>query len=210
MFYNIVQIGAFTGNDDVYKMLTEQPQCNAILVEPVPWFFDILKRNYWGIKNPSRVVFVNNVINTYDGECDFHCMKDNVNYKFNYNNEVDWGKEISSLKLNIIKEHENMFLDNCKFQFETLKLKCLSPRSFVKQYDVTGIEYLKIDAEGFDYNILINWPFDLVMPTYIKFETTHLDGSVNKFSRYTELDNLLVKYGFKYLKTENRDAIYVR
>ena len=50
MFYSIVQIGSFIGNDDVYKMLTEQPQCNAILVEPVPWFFDTLKRNYWGIK----------------------------------------------------------------------------------------------------------------------------------------------------------------
>jgi FkbM family methyltransferase len=209
MFYSIVQIGAFIGNDDVYKMLMEQPQCNAILVEPVPWFFDTLKRNYWGIKNPSRIVFDNSVINTYDGECDFHCMKEDVKYKFNYNTEIDWGKEISSLRLNIIKEHE-MFLDNCQFQYDTLKLNCISPTSFVKKHNITSLEYLKIDTEGFDFEILTNWPFNLAMPKYIKFETTHLDGSVNKFSRYTELDNLLGRYDFKYLKTENRDAIYVR
>ena len=47
MFYNIVQIGAYVGNDDVHKIIVNEPSVNALLIEPVPWYFDKLKQNHF-------------------------------------------------------------------------------------------------------------------------------------------------------------------
>ena len=46
MFFNIVQIGAFSGNDKVYDILKKEITANALLIEPVPWVFEELKNNY--------------------------------------------------------------------------------------------------------------------------------------------------------------------
>lgn len=208
MFYNIVQIGAYVGNDDVYKIIINEPSVNALLIEPVPWYFDKLKQNYSNISNPSRITFDNTVIHTYDGECQFHCMKE-VEYEFNYNTDKNWGPEISGVNLQLIKQHEQ-YLNNQQFQYETLNLKCITSLSLINKYNITDIEFLKIDAEGLDYDLITNWPFDKVKPKYIKFEHCHLDGHVNSNESYRSLDMFLSNRNYVFLKDEGLDKIYIR
>ena len=58
MFYNIVQIGAYVGNDDVHKIIVNEPSVNALLIEPVPWYFDKLKQNYSNISDNEQIVAI--------------------------------------------------------------------------------------------------------------------------------------------------------
>jgi len=206
MVYDIVQIGAYIGNDDVHNILKNELNASALLIEPVPWYFEKLKQNYKSIINPQRIKFDNRVINTYDGECDFYCIKD-LDYKYNYNSEKNWVPEISGVKLELIKEHEQ-FLKNETIKYETLKLKCITVLTLLKEYDITNIEFLKIDAEGLDFDLLINWPFETIAPKYIKFEACHLDGHVNKNTKLNILNDFLVKRNYSYLKQEGLDVIY--
>lgn len=208
MFYSIVQIGAFTGMDDVHHILLKETNVNALLIEPVPWYFEKLKKNYSSIKNPKRIQFDNRVINTYNGECDFHCVKD-LNYNYNYNIEKNWGPEISGTKLNMIKEHEK-FLKNESFEYETLKLKCITTSTLLQEYNINKIEFLKIDAEGLDFDLLINWPFQKVAPKYIKFEACHLDGHVNKKTKIETINRFLNEKKYSFLNAGEMDLTYIR
>ena len=208
MFYNIVQIGAYVGNDDVYKIIVNEPNINALLIEPVPWYFDKLKQNYSNIPNPNRISFDNSVIHIYDGECIFHCMKE-VEYEFNYNTDKNWGPEISGVNLELIKEHEQ-YLNNQHFQYKTLNLKCITSLSLINKYNITDIEFLKIDAEGLDYDLITNWSYDKVKPKYLKFEHCHLDGHINSNSSANTLNIFLNNRGYKFLKDESLDRVYIR
>lgn len=206
---NIFQIGAYTGNDDIHAMLNENINRTAILIEPVPWFFNKLKTNYSNIINPRRIAYENVVINTYDGECDFYCMKDNVQYNYNYDADADWGSELSGLYEHIIKEHQDMFFKECEAKYVKLKLPCTTVRTLLKKYNITQIEYLKIDAEGFDGEILKTWPYDIIKPKYLKFESTHLDGHVNQFSTGRQIETKLLQEGYEFYKIFHRDLIYI-
>lgn len=44
-----------------------------------------------------------------------------------------------------------------------------------KMTDVTDIDYLKIDVEGYDYEILKMFPWDRYRPKNVKFESEHLE-----------------------------------
>lgn len=206
MFYNIVQIGAFVGKDEVHDILTKETNATAILIEPVPWFYDKLMENYSTISNSNRITFSSDVINLYDGVCEFHCME-NIDYKFNYQTEKNWGPEISGTSMVLIKEHEQ-YLDGQSFQYRTLNLNCISPKSFIKKHNITGIEFLKIDAEGMDFDLITNWPFDTIKPKYLQFEICHLDGHVNQKTKLNPLNSFLNKMGYNFLKNNGLDVIY--
>ena len=107
----------------------------------------------------------------------------------------------------MIREHEQ-YLDNQSFRYETVKLKCLTPISFIDKHNITGIEFLKMDAEGLDYELLMNWPFNLIKPKYLKFEVCHLDGHINKKTKFNSLNRYLNKRGYKFLEADGLDVVY--
>ena len=202
MFFNIVQIGAFSGNDKVYDILKKEITANALLIEPVPWVFEELKNNYKKIANPDRLLFDNSVINIYDGECEFYAIN-NKQYSEN------WAIQLSSLKLTLIKEHEQ-FLKNNELEYQKLILPCINSLSLIKKYNITDIEFLKIDVEGLDYDLVKGWPYDKVKPKYFQFEFAHLDGKINSRKSFFSMDLFLNTKGYTLLKYEDLDVIYKR
>jgi FkbM family methyltransferase len=211
MKIDILQIGSYIGKDDIHKILEKETSCSAILVEPVPWFYKKLIKNYENIINPSRIIFENSVINVFDGICDFHCMKDEGNDLDFFGININWIKEISSLNLNMIKEHEEIILKNqINFKYETLKLNSITPRSLIKKYNISNVEYLKIDAEGSDFKILECWPFEIISPKYVKLEMAHLDGSVNKKEKLKELKEIMNKKEYSLLRIQDLDIIFYK
>lgn len=202
MFFNIVQIGAFIGTDKIHDILKKESEANALLIEPVPWNFEKLKNNYKSIINPDRIIFDNSVINTYNGECQFYAVKDK---KYSQ----DWATQISSLKLNFIKDHEQ-FLNSNEIEYEKLTLKCIKSEDIIQKYNITDIEFLKIDVEGFDYELIQDWPFDKIKPKYIQFELAHLDGKVNSKKKYFLMHEFLKSKRYNFLKDEDLDIIYKR
>lgn len=202
MFFNIVQIGAFIGNDKIHKILKNKVDANALLIEPVPWNFEKLKNNYKNICNPNRILFSDSVINNYNGQCEFYAVK-HKNYS------QDWFIQLSSLKLNLIKEHEKL-LNNDVIEYQKLILPCINSLSLIEKYNITDIEFLKIDAEGSDCDLIKDWPYYKINPRYIQFESAHLDGKINSNNIFFSINEFLKTKGYFFLKQEKLDVIYKR
>lgn len=213
MNIDILQIGAFIGKDDVQKILETETYCTAILVEPVPWFYEQLIKNYKNIINPSRIFFENSVINNFDGMCNFHCIEDKKYAQNIFGMNINWFKELSSLKINMIEEHEKVLSHDgfdLKLEYKTLNLKSITSHTLIKKYNITSLQYLKIDAEGTDFQILMNWPFDMISPKYIQFESCHLDGYVNKNENVQKLAKFLNEKKYIFLKQDKLDMIFIK
>ena len=60
-------------------------------------------------------------------------------------------------------------------KIEKKKVKCLKISKFLKKNNITNIEYLSIDIEGMDYDVLINLDLNKFKIKNISFEHLHLN-----------------------------------
>lgn len=76
----------------------------------------------------------------------------------------------------------------------------------IKMCDITDIDFLKIDTELHDYEILKMFPFDLISPKIIKVETrdglTHLNTKIG-------IHNLLISNGY-HIETDTDDTFAIK
>ena len=54
------------------------------------------------------------------------------------------------------------------------EVACINFPTLLKQFDVSKVDLLHIDTEGFDYEVIKLFDFDLLKPTVVAFEHTHL------------------------------------
>ena len=86
----------------------------------------------------------------------FYCLEDFPNYQIFSNSEL------------FVKKH---------FPNGTIKKKtvnCQKISDFFKIHDISNIDYLSIDIEGMDYEVLYNLDFNKVIIKNISFEHLHL------------------------------------
>jgi hypothetical protein len=72
--------------------------------------------------------------------------------------------------------------------------------------DITEIDFLKIDTELHDYEILKMFPFDLVSPKIIKVETR--DG-LTRLDTKIEIHNILISKGY-HIETDTGDTFAIK
>ena len=53
-------------------------------------------------------------------------------------------------------------------------------KDYIKENDIKSIDLLQIDAEGHDYQILMDFPFEDVLPTVVRYETAGGKGVFSK------------------------------
>jgi len=57
---------------------------------------------------------------------------------------------------------------------EKVEVKTICFNTLFRVTNITEIDYLKIDTEGYDGEVLQMFPWDVCKPKYIKFESEHL------------------------------------
>ena len=76
----------------------------------------------------------------------------------------------------------------------------------IDDYKIDEIDLLHIDTEGHDYNILINYDFE-IKPKKILFEHKHTDGT-NKCERnYNKILNKLYNLGYEFVSKNTEDTL---
>lgn len=109
-----------------------------------------------------------------------------------------WGRGISHV---ISNNHLGwkMLLDpsHHKTRKEPRQVPCITLDTLIDQHNIKSIDYLKIDTEGHELNILKSFSFG-VRPSFIKAEHKHVDNNI--------LNNLLKSHA--YIVYEERDDIY--
>jgi FkbM family methyltransferase len=161
---NIIQVGANDGKrfDELSKFIDESIS-NCILIEPIPKYFEELKKN---LKNKKNVKLENCAISK-DNEISFLYSVKN-NYLNKYDEHI---KAISSFDIKHLLRHGVK-----KKHIEKIKVMSSNFRSLIKKYDLKDLDLLYIDAEGYDGKIVLDFFENSKFEPIIIFEYVHIDS----------------------------------
>ena len=162
-----IEIG--TCDFDTNLPLIESGDWKGIMCEPAPIYFGNLKKQFEEIKNSENLILENLAISDYNGKLDFAVARND------HSVENSWQKGISS----VVSDHhsgERLFDydENKNLIAETIEVPCLTLDELIYKHKIESIDYLKIDAEGHEMNIIDAYSWD-IKPTIIKLEHMHID-----------------------------------
>ena len=69
-------------------------------------------------------------------------------------------------------------------------------KDYIKQKNIQKIDFIKIDTEGYEYEILIGLEDKIQLVNTIMFEH-HYDNMIKKNYTFSDINDLLVKNNFK-------------
>jgi FkbM family methyltransferase len=166
-----LEIGAFDGRsfDTLYKY-THSNTWAGLFVEPIKEYYDLLKLNFENIENKQ---FENSAITEQNKDYEIKRLVGGQN----------WKKGSSTLLDN---DNSN------KYEYETETINGITFNTLVEKYNITKIDILQIDTEGYDLKIL-EQIIPLFLPKFIRVEQRHL-----KPKDKTKMKKLLVSCGYTY------------
>jgi len=191
----LVQIGANKGYDHVFEKVKNQ-KYECLLVEPNPYSLEHLRECYADFDNCH---FDECAITTYDGKIEMHF------------NDIDSGDSShSSISLDHVVKHNNK-LSNITSQ----NVSCMKLETLLEKYGwhTSEIDWLYIDAEGHDCDIILSVDFSKLNIKNIFFETVHSDGVFtqgNKLQKTIEyLNSFNYLMNFKHI-TDDSNLAFTR
>lgn len=198
------QIGAHVGNshnDPIY--FTNIVGKTMILIEPVPFLYDLLKLNYKERIYNNEIEFLNIAVSDHDGFINLIApSRDN-----DFNNYPFFLNQMASTTDKYIKQF-NFSERYPEFKFETIIVPCKSINTIIRDRGITSIGHLIIDTEGHDFTILMKLDFNLIKPLKITFENCYMDEGDSK-ENYNKLLNYLKSNGYKVLQENKEDTIVI-
>jgi FkbM family methyltransferase len=195
----IIQIGSHVGNtcnDPIFNIVDNNTK--LILVEPVPFLFEQLKKNYnKKFENTHNIIFINKAVSNFIGEIEMTIPSE----KNDFSKLPFWASQLASVNHNHALGHISTLL------VEKINVKTTTINEIVKEYNINQIELLHTDTEGHDYTILMNYNFE-IKPKKIMFEHKHMDGLFTKGIKYNELSNKLLSLGYKKIQQDTEDTTF--
>ena len=168
-----IQVGANDGmTGDNLRVFIEKYNWLGIFVEPVPYVFKRLKKNY---NDFSNLMFENSAISNETGFAKFFSIAEkdlaNNNLFENFSNyRLD---QLSSFDKDTLMKHSYMHPDFEKL-IKEINIPTLTLSDLIKKYNVKKIDLLQLDTEGFDFEILKSIDFESVSPAILIFEHQHM------------------------------------
>lgn len=182
-FY-FVQIGANDGlANDPIRPLIKQFHMKGLLVEPMPDFFARLTKNY---ADEPQLAFENCAIGAADGEVSLFRFKPDTPLPNNFFHGMARFDKNYMLARSI-----KMGLTDA---IEEIKVPALTFDTLTRKHNIQKIDFLQIDTEGFDFEI-IKMAFSLnILPEIINYEWTEISLE-DRFACKT----LLLEKGYSFI-----------
>lgn len=189
----VLQIGACDGKEDdpIHKYLIDG-NVQAVLVEPMPHAFRKLQQTYGHLDN---VRLVQSAIGRHDGESTIYSVKMEGRWATS-----SFAPMLSSFDRNHLLKHK--ILEN---EIEATNVRTMTLGSLFKSYSIDRVNFMMIDTEGFDAEVVGMLLAEGLFPDKVCFEHIHLDQE--------SIDNLFVKlktHGYSWVNDrQNTLAIKV-
>lgn len=193
----IIQIGSHEGNtqnDPIFNAVDNNSF--MVLVEPVPYLFERLKKNYACKDNPN-IIFINKAVSNFIGQIEMTVPSQ----KNDFSKLPFWASQLASVDHNHATGHIGNLL------VEKILVKTTTINQIVQEYNIKQIDLIHTDTEGHDYPILMDYTFS-VKPKRVMFEHKHIDGLFTVGSNYTVLSNKLLCMGYKKIYQDTEDTIF--
>ena len=125
---------------------------NGIMIEPIPKYFE----NLVSSSTHPNIYYINAAIDWNDGKrIMYMASKENIE-------KLPYSVGMSS------------FFPKPDILSEEIVVKTLTLDRVFEMCNVQSVEFLKIDTEGYDHEIIKMFPFDRFKPDYIKLEKEHM------------------------------------
>lgn len=173
-----VQIGANDGvsGDPVHGFIRKYAE-KAVFVEPVKEAFDRLKQNY---ADKPHFVFENVAIAEKNGQKDFYVFKEQCNDRLGSLNP-----EVQAKRL-------------YKGELTRTRVNCIKFSELCARNDITKIDLLHLDTEGYDAEIIKTIDFNKIKIRMLMFENKHLQKSELK-----HVESILITHNFAVISNGN-------
>jgi len=181
-----VQIGTHNGNDEFNNLVKKENPDLVILVEPNSEMNDEIFKNYSYITDKDKLKVENTIINTKSGLCEVVIPKNPL--LFPDGNYCELGTAHYSL----------LPLDNWGDDFKSIKVDGITFSDLCEKYSITEIDYLCIDTEGFDSQIILSINFNSVKIKKLKYEIWGFPPS--EYTRYGEKGKEYGTFGMEKVK----------
>ena len=197
--FSLIIIGAHNGSG-LEELVSNQID-NILLIEPVDYNFKSLKERF---QKKNNIYFENIAISDERKQTKFYYVKKNAIKKLG----KDWASGIGSFKKKHILDHHRKRFKITNYDIEEIDIQILIFDDLVKKYNIDEVEFLFIDTEGFDYNIIKTINFDKININKIKFEYKHLDDTFKYEVRLSELRNKFSKLNYKEIDFDNENITF--
>ena len=115
-------------------------------------------------------------------------------------------RESSSSTINQIDKNSKYFKRKFKFLnlfnkdnvFKPIEIELDTLSNYILINKIKSIDFLKIDTEGYEYEVLLGLKDNFDFVKIIMFEH-HYDNMIKKNYSYTDINNLLVRKNFKMI-----------
>ena len=154
---NIVQIGANDGTsceDSVYPFIKQHAQdIQAYLIEPMQDAYASLQQVYAPF---NKVKTINKAVHSNQKTAVLHRLNESFS---------PGASGIASFN----SQHKENF-SFTKSDYITEQVNCLSFHELIDMYQIQAIDWLQMDTEGYDIELIKAFPFKKIQPRIIRFE----------------------------------------
>ena len=184
----ILEVGGYEGENTAF-LAQNHPKGRVIVFEPNPRAFFILEER---VKGFSNVTACNSALSLYNGNTKLH-----LNQGIYHNNP-----EFESLS-SLLEESEHKLP---YFIGSTLEVPCVLLDDWCRENQVDHIDFIQLDVEGFELQILRSSPHILQTVNVITAKTNFAKFRVGT-TQYAELKRFLEESGFVMLSHWYREGL---
>ena len=195
--FGLVVIGAHSGIH-IKNLISEYTNSKILLVEPVPYNYQILENDY---KNNENIFISRNAIfDEVKKDNFYHVKKDSIKKLGKH-----WASQIGSFDKNHILNHKNKRFDIKDDDIQITEVEFITFQDLVEKYSINSINKLQIDVEGAEYKIMNSINYNKIEIKNIFFESKHFDGTFTEGKKLKEIKDKLILNGYnlKQIDKEN-------
>ena len=197
--FDLVLIGAHNGSG-LEELILEQKN-KVLLIEPVNYNLQSLKNRF---KNINNIFFENVGVSDEKKQIKFYYVKESSVKKLG----KDWGSGIGSFKKKHLLDHHRKRFKIIDSDIEEVDVKIVVFNDLVEKYNISEIEYLFIDTEGYDYQIIKSIDFNKIKINKVKFEYKHLDDTFKFDLRLLELREMFNQFNYKEIDIDSENITF--
>ena len=197
--FGLVVIGAHSGIH-IKSLIYEYTNHKILLVEPVPYNYQILENDY---KNNDNIFISRNAIFDEAKKDNFyHVKKDSIKKLGKH-----WASQIGSFDKNHILNHKNKRFDIKDDDIQITEVEFITFQDLVKKYSINSINKLQIDVEGAEYKIMNSIDYNKIKIKNIFFESKHFDGTFTEGKKLKEIKDKLVLNGYSLSQVDKENIL---
>ena len=187
-FKLLIDIGAHKGES--IKLFSKNFIIKKIIsFEASPINFEYLKKKIKDNKqgyNNTEIVLENTALGAEDKIIEFNQFNESSSSTIK---EIDKESKYYKRKFRLIN-----FLNN-KETYQKIKIKISKLKDYIEKNNIKKIDFMKIDTEGYEFEILLGLENKIKLVDIIMFEH-HYDNMIKKSYTFENINKLLIKNNF--------------